>query len=65
MVTQKRVVWILGTVVALLVGVFVVPKLMKKYTGKLYRNSHGDIDFNRMGPEVVKKDIKEVNKDGN
>ena len=65
MADQKRMVWIVGSVVLLMAGVFLVPKLLKKYTGKLYKNSHKDIDFDDFGPEIVIKHTKEVKESGN
>ena len=48
-----------------LVGVFVVPKLLKFYTGKLYKNSHKEIDYEEFGPQIVKKNTNRGNENGN
>ena len=56
---KKKIVCIVVFVAVLIVGIFVIPKLLKKYTGKLYKKSHGEIDFENMGPEIVKKEAEE------
>lgn len=40
------------------IGFLVIPPLMKKYSNKLYKSSlkKDEIDFDKMGPEIVKKD---------
>lgn len=62
---KKKLIWISGSIIVFLAAVIVVPKLMKKYTGKLYKNSHKTIDFEDFGPEIVKKETEEVNENGN
>lgn len=62
---KKNRLWILGSIVMVLVGVFVVPKLLKCYTGKLYKNSHKEIDYEEFGPKIVKKNTKRGNENGN
>lgn len=62
---KEKLVWMLGSVVVFLVAVIVVPRLIKKYTGKLYKNSHKGIDFENLGPEILKKETEEVNENGN
>lgn len=52
---MKKKLWILGSIALMVIGVFVVPKLLKIYTGKLYKKSHKEIDYDEMGPEIVKK----------
>lgn len=56
---KKKILCIIGFTAVLIVGIIVIPKLLKKYTGKLYKNSHGEMDFENMGPEIVKKETKE------
>lgn len=62
---QKRVLGIIGSIVFLVVGVFFVPRLLKKYTGKFYKKNHKDINFEDFGPEIVKKHTEEVEESGN
>lgn len=55
---RKTIYWIIGTVAVTTVGFLVIPPLMKKYSNKLYKFSlkKDNIDFENMGPEVVKKE---------
>jgi len=53
---KKELVWIAGSVALLAVGVFVVPKLLKKATAQVYKNSQPEVDFDELGPEIVKKE---------
>ena len=52
------VLWIIILVVLLAIGIFVIPKLMKKFGGKLYKRSAKSItvDLDKLGPEIVKKE---------
>ena len=61
----KKVVYIIVGIAMAMFGIFIVPKLLKKCTEKLYKNSHKNIDFDDFGPEIVKKDTKEKEVDGN
>lgn len=61
---REKAVWIAGSIAMLLGGIFVIPKLLKKYTVKIYKSSHDEIDFDNLGPEIVKKDNKEDIKNG-
>lgn len=45
--------------VMLVIGIFIVPKCLKKGTGEIYKKGHRKIDFENLGPEIVKKDTKE------
>ena len=65
MTKLEKVLCVIGGITLVVVGIMVVPKLLKKYTGKLYKNSHGEIDFNDFGPELVKKDTKGEGKNRN
>lgn len=62
---KKKELWILGSIALMVIGVLVVPKLLKIYTGKLYKNSHKEIDYDEMGPEIVKKTASGGMEDGN
>ncbi len=53
---KKKIVMVVVFVAVLIVGIVVIPKLLKKYTGKLYKNTHGEMDLENMGPEIVKKE---------
>ena len=50
--------WIIGVIVLLAVGFFVIPSLMKKMGNKLYKRSSKKItiDIDKLGPEIVKKE---------
>ncbi len=51
---------VLTFIALLLIGFLVVPKILEKYSNSIYkRTSHKDIDFNNLGPEIVKKDEEE------
>ena len=56
---KKELVWIAGSIALLAVGVYVVPKLLKKATAQVSKNSQPEIDFDEMGPEIVKKENTE------
>lgn len=58
---QNIVLWIMGSVVLTVIGFTVIPKLIKKYGNKEYKSSlkKEEIDFNEMGPEIVKKNTEE------
>ena len=56
MFDKKKIVMVVVFVAVLIVGIVVIPKLLKKYTGKLYKNTHGEMDLENMGPEIVKKE---------
>ncbi|MDY2662945.1 MAG: hypothetical protein SOV67_09565 [Bariatricus massiliensis] len=45
--------------VILVVGIFIVPRCLKKLTGEIYKKGHRKINFENLGPEIVKKDTKE------
>lgn len=57
MSTKKTVYWIIGIAAVTVVGILVIPPLMKKYGNKLYKYSlkKDTIDYENMGPEIVKK----------
>ncbi|MBR0399806.1 MAG: hypothetical protein IJH95_03190 [Mogibacterium sp.] len=58
MSTEKTIYWIIGIAAVTVIGFLVIPPLMKKYSNKLYKSSlkKDDIDFDKMGPEIVKKE---------
>ena len=58
MSTEKTVYWIIGIAAVTVIGFLVIPPLMKKYGNKLYKSSlkKDEIDFENMGPEIVKKE---------
>ncbi len=60
MSTEKTVYWIIGIAAVMVIGFLVIPPLMKKYGNKLYKSSlkKDEIDFENMGPEIVKKEEK-------
>ena len=55
--TEKKTLIIIGGVILTVVGFIIIPPLMKKYSNKLYKSriKSEDIDFDSMGPEIVKK----------
>lgn len=58
MSTEKTVYWIIGIAAVMVIGFLVIPPLIKKYGNKLYKSSlkKDEIDFENMGPEIVKKE---------
>lgn len=60
MTGQKKAIWIVGSIALLFMGIMIIPKSMKKYTGLIYKKSHGAINFDRLGPEIVKKKNEEI-----
>lgn len=58
---NKTMVWyVLGFVTLLVIGVLVVPVVMRRLSNKLYKasNDENEIDFENLGPEIVKKENK-------
>ena len=55
--TEKKTLIIISGVILTVVGFIIIPPLMKKYSNKLYKSriKSEDIDFDSMGPEIVKK----------
>lgn len=58
---QNIALWVIGSVALTAIGFLVIPKLIKKYGDKIYKSSlkNEEIDFDEMGPEIVKKNIEE------
>ena len=58
--TQKTVYWVIGVVAVTAIGFLIIPPLMKKYSNKIYKSSlkNDDIDYDNLGPEIVKKENK-------
>lgn len=54
----KTIYWFIGLVTVTTIGFLVIPSLVKKYSNKLYKFSlkKDKIDFENMGPEVLKKE---------
>lgn len=61
---KKKLVWIAGSIALLAVGVYVVPNILKWATAQVYKNSQPKIDFNELGPEIVKKKNAEEEEQG-
>ncbi len=59
MQNTKKIWCIMSGAVMLVIGIFIVPKCLKKGTGEIYKKGHRKIDFENLGPEIVKKDTKE------
>lgn len=61
MSSGKTLCWVLGAIAITVVGIIVIPPLLKKYGVKLYKSSakKEEIDFDNLGPEIVKKDKTE------
>ena len=60
----KIIYWFIGLATVTTIGFLVIPSLMKKYSNKLYKFSlkKDKIDFENMGPEVLKKEKIKGNK---
>jgi len=54
---EKKIIIIVGAIVLTTAGFFIIPPLMKKFSNRLYKKSmkSESIDFDNMGPEIVKK----------
>ena len=61
MSSGKTLCWVLGAIAITVVGIIVIPPLLNKYGVKLYKSSakKEEIDFDNLGPEIVKKDKTE------
>ena len=61
MSSGKTLCWVLGAIAITVVGIIVIPPLLKKYGVKLYKSyaKKEEIDFDNLGPEIVKKDKTE------
>ena len=53
----KKYCWFIGIIVVVLIGVFVIPPIVKRLSNLLYKSSldKDEIDFDNLGPEIVKK----------
>lgn len=58
---QNIALWIVGSIILTAISFVVIPKLIKKYGDKVYKSSlqNEEIDFDEMGPEIVKKNTEE------
>lgn len=58
MKSRTTVYWVLGTCAFAAVGLFVVPQITMKISAKMYKANiqKEEVDFNNLGPEIVKKD---------
>ena len=58
---ESKIWWLVGGVVVTTVGFIVIPPLYRKLTNKVAKMSSStkDIDFNNLGPEIVKNDKHE------
>ena len=56
--TSKTVCWVVGIVALTVVGIIVIPPLLRKIENKMYKQSlkKDEIDYDNLGPEIVKKD---------
>ena len=63
--TSCKICWIICGVAIAAIGFAVIPSLVRKYSNKIYKNSarKEEIDFDNLGPEIIKKDHQEVEKD--
>lgn len=54
---NENLLYVIGSVVLMVAGFIFIPPLMKKYTNKAYKKSCSseEIDFDNLGPEIVKK----------
>ena len=59
--TEKTLYWVVGVLALTIIGFLVIPPIMKKCSNKIYKSSlkKDKIDFDNMGPEIVKKDKAE------
>ena len=66
MSTLKTILLVVGVIAVIIIGFIIIPPLMKKYGNKIYKFSlkKDYIDFDNMGPEIVKKEDKD-DREGN
>ena len=59
----KKAAVIVGSAAATVAGVLVIPTVINKLSSKLYKESIGrkPIDFDNMGPEIVRKEPQQEN----
>ena len=59
--TKKTVCWLIGITAVTVIGFLVIPPIIKKYGNRIYKYSlkNDDIDFENMGPDIVKKKTEE------
>lgn len=56
---KKKLVWIIGSITLLTVGTYAIPKLLKKATAQVYKNTQPEIDFDKLEPDIVRKEDTE------
>lgn len=55
----NKILWrIIGLTTITVVGLIIIPPLMKQYGNKLYKKSieYDKFDFDNLGPEIVRKE---------
>ena len=54
---RKAVYWSIGFIAVAVVGIFVVPEIMKRFGNKLYKFllKKDECNFEDIGPEIVKR----------
>lgn len=54
---SNKIVWLVGSATLSVIGIMVIPVLITKFGNKLYKSSlkKDEIDFDGLGPEIVKK----------
>lgn len=58
----RKVLYVFGIIMVMFFGIFAVPSLIKRVTGKVYKKENSGISFEDMGPEIVKKGTEEEEK---
>lgn len=58
---KKTIYWIVGIAAVTVIGFLLIPQMMRKCSNKIYKYSlkKGEVDFENMGPEIVKKEKSE------
>jgi len=51
----QKILYGIGFVSLIVFGVVIVPKLLKKCTLEVYKKGNSNINFDDLGPEIVKK----------
>lgn len=59
----KTIVFIIGFAVVAIIGFIIIPPFIKNMSNKMYKSSakKNKIDFDDLGPEIVRKNNKEEN----
>lgn len=59
---NKNLIFVIVAVVLVVLGFLFVPKIINKFSNRIYKKmDRKEIDFDNLGPEIVKKDKEKEN----